>query len=43
MVDKRFAGKVALVTGATRGMGRATAVRLAIGGRAGRRELPGHG
>jgi L-rhamnose 1-dehydrogenase len=31
-VEKRFAGKVALVTGATRGMGRATAVRLAAEG-----------
>ena len=32
IVEKRFAGKVALVTGATRGMGRATAVRLASEG-----------
>ena len=31
-MEKRFAGKVALVTGATRGMGRATAVRLAAEG-----------
>ena len=31
-MEKRFAGKVALVTGATRGMGQATAVRLASEG-----------
>jgi len=31
-VEKRFVDKVALVTGATRGMGRATAVRLAAEG-----------
>ncbi len=31
-MEKRFVGKVALVTGATRGMGQATAVRLAAEG-----------
>jgi 3-oxoacyl-[acyl-carrier protein] reductase len=34
MCDKRFAGKTALVTGAGRGMGKATAVTLAAGGAA---------
>jgi len=34
MGDKRFVGKVALVTGAARGMGKATALTLAAGGAA---------
>jgi len=34
MCNKRFAGKVALVTGAARGMGKATAMTLAAGGAA---------